>query len=182
MIEKMRKEGKLTPPSAGVISKQWSPSLVLPPPPKALGDTLVAVKGGDFGHESIIVSNANLEITRGMKLILRGPNGAGKSTLMAVLRGDLELRSGTRVENESLRLGSFTQDLAQQLDVNARAIDIVTDHARGGRDGDITVSNEDARGVMGRIGLSGDKVCLRNNSLPSHFFSCVAYLRDISPF
>jgi len=157
MIEKMRKEGKLTPPPAGVTTKQWSPSLVLPPPPKAMGDTLMAIKGGDFGYESTIVSDANLEIKRGMKLILRGPNGAGKSTLMAVLRGDLELRKGTRVENESLKLGSFTQDLAQQLDVHARAVDLVTAYARGGRDGDINVSDEDARGVMGRIGLSGDK-------------------------
>ncbi len=55
------------------------------------------------------------------------------------------------------RLGYFTQDLAQQLDPTARAVDLVTAYAREGKDGDITVSDEAARGVMGRLGLSGDK-------------------------
>jgi len=64
---------------------------------------------------------------------------------------------GERSENEKLRLGYFTQDLAQQLDANSRAMDIVTAYAREGDYGDITVSNEDARNVMGRLGLSGDK-------------------------
>lgn len=55
------------------------------------------------------------------------------------------------------RLGYFTQDLAQQLDVESRALDLVTAYAREGEFGDITVSNEDARNVMGRLGLGGDK-------------------------
>lgn len=90
-------------------------------------------------------------------LILRGPNGAGKSTLLAALRGKLPLLSGSRIENDKLRLGVFTQDLAQELDISARAMDLVTEYAREGKDGDITISNQDARGVMGRLGLGGDK-------------------------
>ena len=54
-------------------------------------------------------------------------------------------------------MGYFTQDLAQQLDADSRAIDLVTAYAREGDYGDINVSNEDARNVMGRLGLSGDK-------------------------
>jgi ATP-binding cassette subfamily F protein 3 len=55
------------------------------------------------------------------------------------------------------RLAYFTQDLAQQLDSNSRAVDLVTAYAREGEFGDINVSDQDARGVMGRLGLSGDK-------------------------
>ena len=51
----------------------------------------------------------------------------------------------------------FTQDLAQELDVSARAMDLVLDYARGGTTGDITISNQDARGVMGRLGLGDEK-------------------------
>ena len=51
----------------------------------------------------------------------------------------------------------FTQDLAQELDVKARAVDIVTAYARTGLDGDITVSDQDARSAMGRLGLRGEK-------------------------
>lgn len=64
---------------------------------------------------------------------------------------------GVRVENPALRLGMFTQDLAQELDVNARAVDLVTAYAREGPDGDITVSDQDARNAMGRLGLQGEK-------------------------
>lgn len=94
-----------------------------------------------------------------MKLLLRGPNGAGKSTLLKALRGNVEsmIQEGTRTENEKLRLGVFTQDLAQELDKEARAVDLVTTYARTGDDGDITVTDEMARNVMGSLGLGGEK-------------------------
>jgi ABC-type multidrug transport system ATPase subunit len=76
---------------------------------------------------------------------------------MAAIRGSLSLLSGERKENEKLRLGYFTQDLAQQLDKSARAVDLVTAYAREGKFGDITISDEDARSVMGRLGLTGEK-------------------------
>lgn len=160
MIEKMRKEGKLDPPPIGVTETRHKPSLVLPDPPKAIGEELLVLKGADIGYEeggTPILEGIDLVVNRGVKLILRGPNGAGKSTLLAALRGKLPLLSGKRIENEKLRLGVFTQDLAQELDASARAMDLVTDYARGGKHGDITISNQDARGVMGRLGLSDEK-------------------------
>lgn len=94
-----------------------------------------------------------------MKLLLRGPNGAGKSTLLKALRGNMEhmLQEGTRTENDRLKLGVFTQDLAQELDGDSRAVDLVTSFARSGADGDITITDEAARNVMGGLGLGGDK-------------------------
>ena len=73
------------------------------------------------------------------------------------MRGSLPLLSGQRIENESLRLGVFTQDLAQELDNTARAVDLVTSYAREGPSGDVFVSDQDARNVLGGLGLSGDK-------------------------
>lgn len=67
------------------------------------------------------------------------------------------LQKGSRIENDRLHLGCFTQDLAQELDAGARAIDLVTAYAREGADGDIKVSDEMARSVLGRLGLGGDK-------------------------
>lgn len=61
------------------------------------------------------------------------------------------------MENPTLRLGVFTQDLAQELDTSARAVDLVTAHARTGRDGDVHVSDQQARTVMGGLGLQGGK-------------------------
>lgn len=48
----------------------------------------------------------------------------------------------------------FTQDLAQELDVNARAVDLVLQHAR---EGNTQLSEQEARSCMGRLGLSGEK-------------------------
>jgi ATPase subunit of ABC transporter with duplicated ATPase domains len=81
---------------------------------------------------------------------------SGKSTILHSIRGTLPLITGDRIENPDLRLGMFTQDLAQELDANARAVDIVTEYARDGY-GDISVSNQDARTVMGGLGLRGEK-------------------------
>ena len=78
MIEKMRKEGKLTPPPIAVVDKKWKPSLVLPPPPKPMGDILLSLKDAYIGYNDdgdALLRGINVNISRGMKLILRGPNG-----------------------------------------------------------------------------------------------------------
>ena len=51
--------------------------------------------------------------------------------------------SGERIENPNLRLGVFTQDLAQELDPEEQALSLVTDEVRN--DFDIYISDEDAR-------------------------------------
>eukprot|EP00978_Attheya_sp_CCMP212_P006153 scaffold13850_cov50-Attheya_sp.AAC.2 len=161
-LEKMKKEGKLDPPPVAVIASTRIPQLVLPPPPKPYGENLMVLDNVSIGYdpnEEPLLKNISLKIPRGMKLLLRGPNGAGKSTLLKALRGNVEnmIQAGTRTENLQLRLGVFTQDLAQELDKESRAVDLVTAYAREGCDGDVTVTDEDARNVMGRLGLGGEK-------------------------
>jgi ATP-binding cassette subfamily F protein 3 len=80
MIERMRKEGKLDPPPVAVTERVFKPSLVLPDPPKGIGETLLALEEADIGYGEggkPILEGIDLVINRGMKLILRGPNGAG---------------------------------------------------------------------------------------------------------
>lgn len=160
-LEKMKREGKLDPPPVSIVSNTRIPHLSLPPPPKPYGENLLVLKDATIGYsnDEPLLKNINLKIPRGMKLLLRGPNGAGKSTLLKALRGNVEsmLLEGTRTENQQLHLGVFTQDLAQELDKEARAVDLVTSYARTGVDSDITVSDESARGVMGGLGLGGEK-------------------------
>ncbi|EJK47369.1 hypothetical protein THAOC_33910, partial [Thalassiosira oceanica] len=153
---------KLDPPPAAVVASTKIPYLKLPTPPKPYGENLLTITDATIGYsteEEPLLRNISLKIPRGMKLLLRGPNGAGKSTLLKALRGNVEsmIQEGTRSENEKLRLGVFTQDLAQELDKEARAVDLVTTYARTGDDGDITVTDEMARNVMGSLGLGGEK-------------------------
>jgi ATPase subunit of ABC transporter with duplicated ATPase domains len=89
MIEKMRKEGKLDPPPTALTQKRWKPSLVLPDPPKGIGEELLVLKGADVGwvEEGAppILEGIDLVVNRGMKLILRGPNGAGECSCHLVV-------------------------------------------------------------------------------------------------
>jgi len=161
-LEKMKKEGKLDPPPVAVVTSAKIPYLKLPPPPKPYGENLMELKGASIGYdpdESPLLTDIDLTIPRGMKLLLRGPNGAGKSTLLKALRGNVEdmIQEGSKIDNERLKLGVFTQDLAQELDKEAKAVDLVTSYARTGEDGDITVTDEAARSVMGALGLGGEK-------------------------
>jgi len=158
MIEKMRKEGKLEIPAIAVVKKNHH-ILNLPDPTKAIGDTLIELRNADIGYASSVplLKGISFKLNRGMKVILRGANGSGKSSLMASLRKNLPLMAGKLIENEKLRVGMFTQDLAQELDVEARAIDLVTAYAREGEFGDVMISDQQARGVMGTLGLRGDK-------------------------
>lgn len=159
-LEKMQLSGLLDAPPESILKERFKPSLTLPEPPRSMGDVLLQLKDASVGYDDdtnntkVLVSNVNLVITRGMKLLLRGPNGVGKSTILHSLRGTLPLKGGMRIENELLRLGVFTQDLAQELDAHARAVDLVTAHAR---QDDITISDQTARSVLGRLGLQGDK-------------------------
>ena len=46
-------------------------------------------------------------------MVILGANGAGKSTLLGALAGATPLLAGARRVSPGLRLGVFTQDLAQ---------------------------------------------------------------------
>jgi len=166
--------------------ERFKPRLSLLPPPPPQGGADYGNSGNDVGDDGILLSLRNgasvgytntnndddddgdgesvalisdieLNIQQGMKILIRGPNGAGKTTLLHTLRGTLPLLNGDRVEDSNLKLGVFTQDLAQELDPKRRAVDLVTEHARSGADGDLYVTDEQARTVLGGLGLRGDK-------------------------
>lgn len=77
-LEKMDKQGLLDAPDEALTVERFKPSLQLPDPPRAIGDSLLALKGAAVGYgEKTIVDNVNFDIVRGMKVLIRGPNGAG---------------------------------------------------------------------------------------------------------
>lgn len=77
---------------------------------------------------------------------------------MNALQGNFDvIKKGTRKVNDNLRLGVFTQDLAQQLDIQATALHLVASHATEGPNGNIAISHQTVRSAMGRLGLSQDK-------------------------
>ncbi|OEU12139.1 P-loop containing nucleoside triphosphate hydrolase protein, partial [Fragilariopsis cylindrus CCMP1102] len=161
-IEKMREQGLLEPPSTAISEiVKFKPRLTLPDPPApqgGIGDSSDSIAAATaIANATPLITDINLDIQQGMKILIRGPNGAGKTTLLDTLRGRLPLLNGERVEDSNLRLGVFTQDLAQELDVSRRAVDLVTEYARSGDDGNIFISDQEARNILGGLGLQGEK-------------------------
>lgn len=102
-LNKMKQQGLLDAPTTMHVTR-FQPTLVLPDPPQAIGETLLSLQHANIGwNDSPLVSNINLDIQKGMKVLLRGPNGSGKSTTLAALRGTLDLMEGTRTANSQLR-------------------------------------------------------------------------------
>jgi ATP-binding cassette subfamily F protein 3 len=144
---------KLPPPPRGSEQLLELKGCTLAWPPKVIGEGELKVSDDEAPAPSIL-RDCNLVITRGMRIVVRGPNGAGKSTLLSALSGRLTPIEGTRTEGDGLELGVFTQDLAQDLDQEALATEVVT---RKVREKDPTISDERARSALGALGLIGEK-------------------------
>lgn len=77
-LEKMDREGLLDAPDEAITVERFKPSLNLPDPPRAIGDSLLKLKGAAVGYDGKpLVDNVNFDIVRGMKVLIRGTNGAG---------------------------------------------------------------------------------------------------------
>ena len=147
----LEKEG----PSAPQTSDGPKPVLVLPKPPAGTPKELLTMKEVELcWQDAVVLSAVSLKVEKGMRIAVRGPNGAGKSTLLSGLSQKLPLAAGERIEGDNLAMGVFTQDLAQDLDQSARAVDVVTSAAR---EYDPTISDEKARSVLGALGLRQEK-------------------------
>ena len=156
MIEKLQKNA----PEVPIDTDNHRPSLKLPDPPRgtqhllSLEGVKLAWDASAATNSNFIINECNIKIERGMRMVVRGPNGAGKSTLLSALSGKLQPNVGARVEGDGLALGVFTQDLAQDLDQEATAVEVVTRHVRQQYPG---LSDERARSVLGALGLTGEK-------------------------
>ena len=99
-------------------------------------------------YEKPLFDGLNFTVARGERLAVVGSNGAGKSTLLGVLsgrrppdRGEVEILAGVTT-------AYFSQDSADDLPAGTSAVDAVLAGA--------AVTPEDARALLGRLGLGGD--------------------------
>ncbi|KAL6751554.1 P-loop containing nucleoside triphosphate hydrolase protein [Haematococcus lacustris] len=99
-----------------------------------------------------LLQGVDLVIKKGQRVLVLGPNGAGKSTLLKALSGQLPLWSGTRKEGDGVKLGVFSQDLAQDLPLDKAALSYVEDVAR---QHNRATTQEQCRSALGALGLTG---------------------------
>ena len=108
-----------------------------------------ALKAGN----RLLLSNTDFSLPTGSKTALLGDNGAGKTTLMRALRGapsaGTDFQGEIRIHPEA-RIGTFDQDNARTLDMDATALENVLSSS--------VHSETDARTVLARLNLRGDHV------------------------
>ena len=83
----------------------------LPPP-------LYSLERVEVGYDGTpVLKNISLRLDNDDRIALLGANGNGKSTFIKLLAGELAPMSGEVTKSSKLRVGYFSQDLTDQLDL-----------------------------------------------------------------
>jgi ATPase subunit of ABC transporter with duplicated ATPase domains len=169
LLEKLQKEMLKTVSAAtatvsdGAAGDASAMNLRLAKPPPSNQDQLrlIDAKLG-YTKENPILSGS-LTLSREMRVVVLGPNGAGKSTLLKSIAGTMALVSGEReVCDERVKLGVFSQDLAQYLPKDATCLEYVMDVAR---QDDPLMREEKGRAALGALGITGTMALRKIGSL-----------------
>ena len=99
------------------------------------------------------ILRGSLALEREMRVVVLGPNGAGKSTLLKSISGTMPLISGEReITDERVKLGVFSQDLAQYLPKEKSCLEYVLEVAR---EDDPATIEQVGRQALGALGITG---------------------------
>ncbi|CAA6606347.1 Uncharacterized ABC transporter ATP-binding protein YheS [Rhodospirillaceae bacterium LM-1] len=89
------------------------------PAPEAFSPPLIAIDDVSVGYTpgQPVLKNLNLRLDPDGRVALLGPNGNGKTTLARLLAGRLAPMAGNITKPSKLRVGYFSQDQADELDM-----------------------------------------------------------------
>ncbi|CDJ37008.1 ATP-binding cassette sub-family F member 1, putative [Eimeria tenella] len=130
---KYKKKTKKSPTHLGEESESTKPN----------GDT------SDGSDELLIVRDCQLNVDMDSRIAICGLNGSGKSTLLKLLVGQNECCEGQINRSGKLRIGYFTQQHVDQLDLTLNAVQSLQL-----RYPEADLSDEQARTYLGQFGIS----------------------------
>ena len=145
-VKTLKKLERIQAPSRSELAARFS----FPAPPRS-GRVVAELEDATVGYpdgDGPVVSGATLAVERGQTVALVGPNGAGKTTLLKLLLGELSPASGSVRIGSNVRVASFDQHQADELDGTKRAIEVFSAGIDPGR--------RNLRTVLGAFGFRGD--------------------------
>ncbi|RKO99305.1 hypothetical protein CXG81DRAFT_27931 [Caulochytrium protostelioides] len=120
----------------------------LPPPVLSFADMTFSYNGNP---KDALYRNLEFGVDTESRIALVGPNGAGKSTLLKLMNSELSPTSGTISRHTKLKIGKYSQHSADQLDMDATAIDYLR-----AKFPDLPQDLQHWRQQIGRFGLTGN--------------------------
>ena len=107
----------------------------------------IEISGLTKAYDATLFSDVSAFFARGDRVAIVGPNGAGKSTFLRIISGEMPPDRGTVRYGTGLTTASYSQSSVDDLAAGDTAADAVM---RMG------VTDEEARGLLGRLNLGGD--------------------------
>ena len=121
------------------------------PSPEGLAPPLINLENVSAGYDGrAVLARINLRIDIDDRIALLGANGNGKSTLIKLLAGRLKPMAGEVRRSGKLRVGYFSQDQADELDMSLTPIQQMQRLMP-------TVAEDKVRGHLARFGLARDR-------------------------
>jgi ATP-binding cassette subfamily F protein 3 len=117
-IEKLLTEERIEKPK-----QNWQMKLDFGAPAHQSKDVLVTEKLS-VGYDDPLLTNLDLFIRAGQRVVLTGPNGTGKTTLIRTIAGKLNPLSGTLKLGVTVKLGYMTQE-QELLNPNFNALQTI---------------------------------------------------------
>ncbi|CAH3110028.1 unnamed protein product [Porites lobata] len=141
-------------------------SFPLPPP---LNPPILGLKSVEFGYpnQPKLFNNLDFGIDMKSRIAVVGNNGVGKSTFLKLLIGQLEPLKGDSVRNHRLRLGSYNQHSADQLNMEESPVEYLQRK--------YNLDYQTSRKHLGRFGLVSHAHTIRTKDLSGGQKSRVAF-------
>ena len=106
--------------------------------------------------QPIVLEEVKLSINLGDRIGILGLNGSGKTTLMRILVRDLDPTKGTVNYHPRVKVGWYTQHAVENLRTQGHSEPGLTGLALLSRTAGDSMTEGDARGLLGSVGLPGD--------------------------
>jgi ATPase subunit of ABC transporter with duplicated ATPase domains len=124
------------------------------PDPPPCGETVIEATGLCKGYGGPpVFEDVGFDLGRSERLLVLGLNGAGKTSLLRILAGETGADLGHFEFGYQVTPGYYAQE-HDNLDVHASLLDNI----RRDVPVDINLTETELRGLLGMMGLSGDKV------------------------